>query len=385
MRVLFSSVWAVGHVFPMVPLARDLVDAGHEVSWAAPATACHLVESAGLRAVAAGLDESGVADLRSRIGSVAATLRPQDRPAYVFPNQFGRAAPAMAADLHQIAAQWRPDVFVHDGAELAAPLVAATLGRPCVTHSFGGATPPGILEEAGRVVAQMWADNGLDLPPYAGLFTDGYLDICPPSVQGVAVEHIPQRQPLRPVPYTGPPRAPLPAFVLSRDPRPLVYLTLGTVADNPALLIAAANAIGKLPVRLLIAAGPNHDPDALGPQPANVRVERWVAQAELLPHCDLVVSHGGSGTFLGALAHGIPQLCLPQQADQFRNASAGSQRGASAQLHPDDASEQTIGDATQQLLHDEATQRAAREVRDEIREMPSPADIVHYLESITSK
>ena len=54
----------------------------------------------------------------------------------------------------------------------------------------------------------------------------------------------------------------------------------------------------------------------LGAQPAHVRAERFVPQSEELPHCDLVISHGGSGSVLGALAHGLPQLLLPLGADQ---------------------------------------------------------------------
>jgi hypothetical protein len=36
--------------------------------------------------------------------------------------------------------------------------------------------------------------------------------------------------------------------------------------------------------------------------------EQWVPQSLLLPHTDLGVSHGGSGTVIAALAHGLPQV-----------------------------------------------------------------------------
>ncbi|MDQ3675606.1 MAG: glycosyltransferase, partial [Actinomycetota bacterium] len=60
--------------------------------------------------------------------------------------------------------------------------------------------------------------------------------------------------------------------------------------------------------------GPNGDPAAFGPQPPRVVLERYIPQTLLLPVCDVVASHAGSGTVLAALAHGIPQLCLPQAA-----------------------------------------------------------------------
>jgi UDP:flavonoid glycosyltransferase YjiC (YdhE family) len=383
-RVLFSSVWGIGHVFPMVPLAQALQAAGHDVLWAAPEPARRHAEAAGLPTAQAGLAPPGIKQLWDQLSRETAQLPPQEHAAVAFPRMFGAAAPAMAADLLAVAQRWQPDLLVHDNAELAAPLVAAVCGRPCLTHAFGGAIPAAIVEGAARVLAPLWKSHGLEVPPSGGLFADGYLDICPSSVQGVPLDHVGRRFPLRPVPYTGP-SGPLPDVVLHPDDRPLVYLTLGTVAENPAGLATAAAAIAALPVRLVVAVGPKSDPSALGPQPANVSVAAWVPQAELLPRCDVVVSHGGSGTFLGALAHGVPQLCLPQLADQFRNAAAGSGRGVCLALQPGEADEARVRGAVEHLLRDEGTRRAASAVQEEIREMPSPARVGAELEGLVAR
>jgi len=61
-------------------------------------------------------------------------------------------------------------------------------------------------------------------------------------------------------------------------------------------------------------------------------------------------SHGGSGTLLGALAHGIPQLCLPQAADQFRYAQACAAAGAGIALIGADATTDRIEAALRRLL-----------------------------------
>ena len=58
---------------------------------------------------------------------------------------------------------------------------------------------------------------------------------------------------------------------------------------------------------------------SLGDVPPSVHLERFVDQAAVLRSVDLVVHHGGSGTMLGAAAHGRPQLVLPLGADQFYN------------------------------------------------------------------
>lgn len=382
MRVLFSSTWSHGHVFPMVPLAQACLAVGHDVLWAASEAAGPLVGAAGIPFAAAGLDTQGVRDVARRNASHGQTLPPENRAAFAFPHMFGAwATPAMAADLLPLASEWRPDLLVHEAAELASPLVGAVLQLPTVTHSFGGAVPAAFLAEAGSRLEDLWSSHDLVPPPYAGCFRSGYLDICPKSVQPFNPVHIPARQSLRPVSWTGQVDIELPAY-LQQDERPLVYLTLGTVNNHAPVLRTAVAALSALPIRLLIAVGPDGDPDALGAQPRHVTIERWVPQSQVLERCDVVASHAGSGTFLGALAAGLPQLCLPQAADQFRNTSAGLRRGAALALAPDDATGAAIASAVVRLLNEPSFRVAAEEVSVEIGAMPSPADVASVLSDL---
>lgn len=119
---------------------------------------------------------------------------------------------------------------------------------------------------------------------------------------------------MRPVPFAEP-RAILPSWVGSRS-RPLVYLTLGTIVATDEVLLPAIEGLGRLDADILLALGSASGIN-LGAVPANVHVEAFVDQAALLAQADLVVHHGGSGTVLGALAHGVPQVLLPKGADQF--------------------------------------------------------------------
>jgi UDP:flavonoid glycosyltransferase YjiC (YdhE family) len=120
----------------------------------------------------------------------------------------------------------------------------------------------------------------------------------------------------------------------------------------------------------------------LGPQPDHVHVERWVHQPQVLEHAGVVVSHAGSGTFLGALALGLPQLCLPQAADQFINAGQGAAAGAALALGPAEASAGAIADALGRLLREESFAAAARRVAAEIEAMPGPDEVAGVLERL---
>ena len=74
------------------------------------------------------------------------------------------------------------------------------------------------------------------------------------------------------------------------------------------------------PINLIVTLGRDKDPADFGPQPANVHIERYIPQSLLLPHCDLMVMHGGSNSLLAALDVGLPLVVVPLIADQFFNA-----------------------------------------------------------------
>lgn len=369
-RVLFSSTTGVGHVFPMLPLARAFAAAGHDVLWAVGADAVPLLERAGIPVVACGPAGPELARLRGSVLGPASEVPPPERAAFVFPRMFGEAlAPPMAAALLPVAQEWRPDLMVHEHGELASPVVGAVLGVPSLTHAFGGAVPAPLLAEAGRRLGPTWAQHGLEVPPYAGCFESAYLDICPASVQAVPTGHI--SCPVRPV---------RPAVALAGERRrpPLVYVTMGTVQNRALDLGPLVRAVAGLPVEVLVAVGQDGETD-LGEQPSNVRVEQWVDQAQVIATASAVVSHGGSGTFLGALAQGVPQLCLPQAADQFRNAEGGTRARAALALMPPQITPGAVVDAVAQLLADPTTRRGAERVAAEIAEMWSPDEIVSDL------
>jgi hypothetical protein len=270
-----------------------------------------------------------------------------------------------AEDLEPELARLQPDLVVHEWGLPGAAIAAHRAGIPGIWHGFGRMIPEGI---------------GLELPTKnAEAPGRPHLDICPPSLQDKAFLATGDRIELRPVPYSAP--AALPAWDSHRNSRPLIYLTLGTAFGTPELLTMAIRGLATLDARVVVAAG-RVRLDQLGDVPGNVTVHIWVPQADILPHVDVVVHHGGSGTTLGALTVGAPQLILPQGADQFANADALSAAGAALRLLPDELSANAIAEHTWKLLphHGYATHRdAARAIAEEIARMPSPDEVARHL------
>ncbi len=347
--------------------------------WATGPGSVDRIRAAEIDAVEAGLDDHERMTLLRERYSGFDDLAPEDRPAVLFPKMFGEiCAPSLLEDVLGVARTWRPDLIVHDAAELAAPLLATLLDVPCVTHSYGAITPRERVEAAAVCVEQLWRDHGLEPRPFAGSYDGLYLDIYPASLQRGDLSHIPHVQPLRPTAYAGKAGE----VVMPDGQAPLVYLTFGTVWNQNPTFHAAVEAIAAMDVRLLVTVGPNGDVDAFGPQPGNVRIDRYVAQTEVLPRCAAVVSHAGSGTMLASLALGIPQVLLPQSADQFINAEACVRVGAAVGIAPADASERTIGDAVDHVLTDGSFRHAANEVASEIASMPPPELVVNVLTTL---
>jgi UDP:flavonoid glycosyltransferase YjiC (YdhE family) len=381
-RVMFTSVPGVGHLHPMLPLAKALIAQGEELVWLTGPEGCERLRREGIVTHEAGPGEmEGIGECRRRFPE-AQQLAPHELPAFMFPRLFGMVrAPEMLRAAVPVAKEWAPDVIVNDAAELAGPLIATLLGVPSVTHSFGALLPASRVAAAAEMMAPLWTEHGLHPKPFGGCYDHLYLDIYPPSLQSRDDAHLGAVQLVRPE-GVATPGEPVPELVSGGASLPLLYVTLGTVFSTHALLSAVLDALDGMPVRVIVTVGPRGDPDALGPRPDSVHVSRYVAQQDLLPHCDAVISHAGSGTFLAALAAGLPQLCLPQSADQFLNAAAAEDARCGLALQPLDVSPRAIRSAVEQLLTDRGLRAAAERVRDEIASMPGPEQVARRVVSI---
>lgn len=143
------------------------------------------------------------------------------------------------------------------------------------------------------------------------------------------------------------------------DGRPLVLAgSSSTVMGQQHLLQRAADALGRLPVRALVTTGPAVDPAVIR-APRNVLVRRWVRHADVLPSCSAVVTHGGHGTVIKALAAGVPLVIAPLGRDQPGNAARVVHAGAGLRVRKT-ASTATLQRAISQVLHDHRYQAAAR-------------------------
>ena len=382
-RMLFTFAGGSGHLKPLIPLARAAEAARHRVAFVARPWMVPQVDVAGFPAFVAGSD-AGLTP--TRLPLVKADLGQDMRDVG---DGFGRRiARERAADILPLCTDWRPDLLVCEELDFGAMVVAERLGLPCATvlvSATGAFVRPELV--AGPL-DEVRAEHGL--PPDPGLAMLSRNLVLTPFPRSF-------RDPGFPLPDTAhhvrllaidaTRNEAAPPWLTRLDDVPTVYFTLGTVynMESGDLFQRVLAGLRDLPINLIVAVGRDLDPDELGTQPANVHVERFIPQAALLPHCDLVVSHAGSGSVLGALTHGLPMVLIPIGADQPLNAERCRALGVAEVIDAVGATPEMVRAAASRVLADDCFRGTAVGIRDEIDALPGPEYGVTLLDRLATE
>jgi UDP:flavonoid glycosyltransferase YjiC (YdhE family) len=116
------------------------------------------------------------------------------------------------------------------------------------------------------------------------------------------------------------------------DATPRVVVSFGTTEQGQARVIARCiRALARLPVSAIVTTGPAVRPQDL-PVASNVRVVQSASHDEIVPGSAAMICHGGHGTLIRPIIHGVPLLCLPMGRDQYDNSARIVSRGAGLKL-----------------------------------------------------
>ncbi len=391
MRVLITSVSAYGHLQPLLPLAKALAEARHEVAIAIGPELRPRAEAAGFMAFDAGISISeGFERLAALFPDQPYNrLAPSEILGWYLPHLFGEVlTPAMLGDLELLVQSWRPDVVLHETWEFAGPIAAASAGIPSICQTLGLRIDDRILDSVAAAVAPLWEQRGLEPDPTAGLYRSLCLDTMPPSFQ--RYESAQSRdviRALRPIAEPPVPGELLPQWIEHRRNVPLVYMTLGTnngTNSDVSMFRSVIDGLDDLDVDVLITIGFGKDPSTIGPLASNVHVENYVPQSLLLPHCSAVICHGGPGTILNSLTQGLPLLILPQGADQYVMGERILAAGVGLRLVPEDVNPSSVRANVLALLEESSYRAGAHRLKREIAAMPGPEEAVLLIEEIAA-
>jgi UDP:flavonoid glycosyltransferase YjiC (YdhE family) len=142
-----------------------------------------------------------------------------------------------------------------------------------------------------------------------------------------------------------------------------VHVTQGTVATGPGdLVLPAMEALAGEDV-LVVVTGP--DLEAVGSVPDNVRLEKYVPHAELLPRVDVMATNAGYNEVLAALAHGVPLVCAGLGEDKANVSARVAWAGAGIDLRTSKPNPEQIRAAVRKVLGDPRYRNNAERIRDD--------------------
>lgn len=397
MKVLLTTQPGIGHLNTLRPLARGLQAAGHEVAFACARSFAPRVEAAGFRAFAAGLDwllsdaEAAFPELRG--------MSQEERTAFLT-EIFIDVGSQMTYDLLALCREWRPDVILREGCEYGGCVVGECLQIPHALVSIDFFTPDYIAK---LVVEEPLAylRSAYGLPPYPALEMLTrylYFSYIPPSYHFPEYPLPPVTHPLKPLFLDVPPEARPPEWIGDLADQPTVYISMGTILSVPEVFRAVLEGLRDEPINVIATVGRSFEPEALGPQPDNVRIERFIPyDVTLLPYCNAVITHGGANTTLAALSHALPVLVIPFSGHMLQQALRCKALGVGLCLHPpglkldfqrDDSpalSPEAVRQAVRALLTEAAYARQAQALQAEIQALPGIEVAVALLEQLAAE
>ena len=393
MRLLFTSIPSTGHLHPLVPLAIAARAAGHEVAFACAESMRSAVEELGFRTFAAGLNRDGDGDPEFDALKVRArrlTPGPEMDQLAIADVIYGVRARRMLPGLLEICRQWRPDVVVRENFEAAGAVAAERLGIPHASVDIMPLFDTGPMQSAVQEqIDRLRAEAGLDPDPGLHML-HRYLHLCfaPPSLLNPAIPKPATLRTLRPTFYDQVGSEALPDWVARMPAQPTAYVTVGTVANRwrtdvfPGMVRTILEGLRDEPINVVVTVGRDADPAELGPQPANVHIERFIPHNLLLPHCDLAITHGGFGTVMGSIDAGLLQVLVPLLVDDPHNARRCAELGLARMIRPEDLTADRTREAVRDVLRDPAYRANLQRIRAEIRAQPGPDLAVGLLECL---
>ncbi|HUY48503.1 MAG TPA: nucleotide disphospho-sugar-binding domain-containing protein [Streptosporangiaceae bacterium] len=135
----------------------------------------------------------------------------------------------------------------------------------------------------------------------------------------------------------------------------LIYFSLGSLGSaDVALMRRVIGCLAQTPHRYVVSMGPLHAELELAP---NMHGAEFLPQASVIPHCDLVITHGGNNTTTECLHFGKPMIVLPLFWDQHDNAQRADELGLGVRLDTYGFTDAQLRGALARLLGDGALRK----------------------------
>lgn len=350
-RILMVNLPYAGHTNPTLPLAAELARRGHDVGYINAPAWRDRIEPTGARFIPyadypAGLSaqQTKMRCLRAAYDTVVREAAAYDVLLYemlFFPGMevARRLGLVPVRQLSQPA--WNPETVRAMG---SLPRVAAC--KLIEWQMFSRATARH-MRMAGKTLMRSVID---DIPDLNIVYVPEALQPCRETFDGRFL-------------FTGPtvPWQPpaVPSFDFDTLPRPIVYISMGSIISSKGFCRRCVRAFGERPGTYFLSTG-RVAPEALGTLPANLIARSFLPQLEILAHADLFITHGGMNSVNEAIHFGVPMLVLPVLNDQPMNARQIERNGIGRKLRAFPLGAGTLARHAESVLADTAIRENVR-------------------------
>lgn len=402
-EILIAACPHIGHVSPLLNVARGLVRRGHAVTVLTSGRFARQVRATGAtaRALPFGADQGGsLDDLPGR-----AETSGVDRLNFDIEHVFVRPMPLQAAALDELMATTRYDAILTDafflgilpmllGDPAARPPVLTYTTTPLFLTSRdtapGGTGIQPHIGATGRlrnrvlnVVAQKYllrrshraADTMLKalghpkLPVFlldSAVLADRMIVPTVPEFEyhrSDLPEHVRFVGAVNPLPADGFVAPPWWRELAAE--RPIVHVTQGTVdnTDLSRLIEPTVEALADEDVTVVVTTGGRPVSELRHPLPSNTFAAEFIPHDLLLPSVDVMVTNGGYGAVQRALTAGVPLVVAGNTEDKPEVAARVDWFGVGIDLHTGTPTPTMVKRAVREITGDDTYRNAARNLQ----------------------
>jgi MGT family glycosyltransferase len=163
---------------------------------------------------------------------------------------------------------------------------------------------------------------------------------------------------------------------------PVVYLSLGSLGSGDvALMQSLIDALAPSRHRVIVSMGAQHEELRLAD---NMSGAEFLPQTSVLPHVDVVITHGGNNTVTESLYFGKPMVLLPLFWDQYDNAQRIAEAGFGVRLATYGHEPEELVGAVDRLLDDRALQARLAATSRRLRSAPGTVAAADAIEAVAA-
>ncbi|MFF2786280.1 macrolide family glycosyltransferase [Streptomyces sp. NPDC058049] len=353
-----------GHVTPTLAVVTELVARGHRVTYAITEDFAPQVKAAGADVVTYRLPSAAREASEDLMAGAAQAMQ-----------QNVRALPELMAAF----ADDTPDLVLYDLAAAGGRLLAAYWQVPAVLLAPTHLPYEGILSELYGVqdLSHMPGVGMLRMVLAAHGVTEPLEELLLAPRQAVAFfprafQRKADTVTAGSVTYAGPAlgdRSYQGIWKPPQDGRPVLLVSLGTrYTHRPEFYRACIEAFADTDMHVVMTVGHSIDPAGLGPVPKTMEIHPSVPQLDVLARAAAFVTHGGMGSVMEAMAHGVPLVVVPQMTEQQANAHQVEHLSLGLHLPREQVTPQALRDSVQRVTTDPEIARGVAVLRQAIQE-----------------